>query len=66
MAENSNQENLLRAAAQAWIAGDPDPATRAELQALLDAGSLDEVSARLSPPLAFGTAGLRGAARVLG
>ena len=61
MAENSNQENLLRAAAQAWIAGDPDPATRAELQALLDAGLLDDVRARLEPPLAFGTAGLRGA-----
>jgi phosphomannomutase len=51
----------LRAAARDWISGDPDPSTRAELRALLDAGALDELRSRLDPPLAFGTAGLRGA-----
>jgi len=50
-----------RAAAAAWIAGDPEPETRAELQALVDQGRLDELRSRLTPPLAFGTAGLRAA-----
>jgi phosphomannomutase len=50
----------LIAAAQAWISGDPDAATRAELQALVDARNLAELESRLTP-LAFGTAGLRGA-----
>ncbi|MYM18713.1 phospho-sugar mutase [Brevibacterium sp. 5221] len=54
----------------AWIADDPDPATRAELQALLATarGDADEAAAaradledRFAGPLAFGTAGLRGA-----
>lgn len=49
----------LREDAEAWIADDPDPATRAELTALLD----DEaaLSDRFSGLLDFGTAGLRGA-----
>ena len=49
----------LRERARAWIAGDPDPATRDALQQVLDAdlGRLaDLVGARLE----FGTAGLRG------
>ncbi len=46
--------------ARAWIEGDPDPATRAELQALCDANDLTALSERLAP-LSFGTAGLRGA-----
>jgi len=50
-----------RAAASAWIAGDPEPETRAELQALVNRGAFDEVRSRLAPPLAFGTAGLRAA-----
>jgi phosphomannomutase len=44
--------------ARAWIAQDPDPATRAELQALVDAES-EELTARFRGPLEFGTAGLR-------
>jgi phosphomannomutase len=42
-----------------WLRLDPDPDTRAELQALLDAGDDDEVARRFAGRLAFGTAGLR-------
>lgn len=48
------------AAAREWIRGDPDPETRAELQALIDAGDLDELADRMAGTLRFGTAGLRG------
>lgn len=51
----------LVARARAWIAGDPDPATRDELTALLAAEAEDELAERLAGELAFGTAGLRGA-----
>ncbi len=43
-----------------WIAGDPDPDTRAELERLLDAGSMAELAERMAGTLQFGTAGLRG------
>jgi phosphomannomutase len=52
----------LRARTQRWIADDPDPATRAELFALLaqpDPAKTD-LADRFAGPLAFGTAGLRG------
>ncbi|HEY5224164.1 MAG TPA: phospho-sugar mutase [Microbacteriaceae bacterium] len=51
---------------RAWIAQDPDPETRDELQALLlaaEAGSreaTDDLHSRFDSRLAFGTAGLRG------
>ena len=48
---------------QAWIEADPDPATRAELAALLAAGDTAELADRFAAPLAFGTAGLRGPVR---
>lgn len=51
----------LATRAQAWLDQDPDPATRAELQALLDAGDTDALQDRFSERLQFGTAGLRGA-----
>ena len=51
----------LAARTRAWIAGDPDPATRDELEGLLDAGASDELTERMAGTLAFGTAGLRGA-----
>jgi phosphomannomutase len=54
-----NESDLL-ARARAWIDGDPDPQTRAELSALVEKGELDAVAERLQP-LSFGTAGLRGA-----
>jgi len=50
----------LRTRARDWIAGDPDADTRAELQALLDAGDHDELRERIGVGLEFGTAGLRG------
>ena len=50
----------LRQEARDWIAGDPDPATRAQLQTALDADDLDELRAAVARPLTFGTAGLRG------
>jgi phosphomannomutase len=48
---------------RAWIADDPDPAARAELTALLDAGDTTELADRFAGPLTFGTAGLRGPLR---
>ncbi len=42
-----------------WLLQDPDPDTRAELRALIDAGDDEEVGRRFAGRLAFGTAGLR-------
>jgi phosphomannomutase len=63
-------EAELRATVEAWIADDPDPGDRAELQALLDraflaggadaAAAADELRDRFADRLHFGTAGLRG------
>jgi phosphomannomutase len=67
-------EAELRATVEAWIADDPDPGDRTELQALLDrafpAGgtdlgadadsAADEMRDRFADRLHFGTAGLRG------
>ncbi len=52
----------LRARAAAWAAGDPDPATRAELEAILvDPATTDaDLGELVGAALAFGTAGLRG------
>lgn len=47
-------------AARRWIAQDPDPETRAELEQLIASGNLAEVRERMLAPLEFGTAGLRG------
>lgn len=47
-------------AARAWIAGDPDPETRAELQNTIDSGDRDDLADRMNGTLQFGTAGLRG------
>ncbi|CAG6395540.1 phospho-sugar mutase [Streptomyces cocklensis] len=51
----------LMARARAWAAEDPDPETRAELEALVKARDLQELTARFGGTLEFGTAGLRGA-----
>jgi phosphomannomutase len=50
----------LRAVATAWRDDDPDPATRAEVDALLAAGDDAGLAARFGARLQFGTAGLRG------
>ncbi len=52
--------------ARAWLAEDPDPATAAELSALIeraeagDTGAADELADAFDGTLQFGTAGLRG------
>jgi phosphomannomutase len=72
--EQVTAEAELRAAVEAWIADDPDPGDRAELQGLLDrafpaAGgrtgpgaeaAVPELRDRFADGLHFGTAGLRG------
>ncbi|HEY0374008.1 MAG TPA: phospho-sugar mutase [Amnibacterium sp.] len=51
----------VRAAAEAWLAIDPDPDTVAELRGLLEAGDDEGLADRFGARLEFGTAGLRGA-----
>ena len=46
--------------ARSWIAQDPDPETRRELEALIDHGDVQAVEERFAGSLQFGTAGLRG------
>jgi len=53
----------LAATVRAWVDDDPDPATRAELQGLLEAGDAPALRDRFAGPLHFGTAGLRGPLR---
>lgn len=56
----SDDEAQWTEAARAWLVDDPDPTTRAELQALIDAGDTAALRERFAAPLEFGTAGLRG------
>ena len=49
--------------ARAWADDDPDPTTRAEVTALLEAGDDDALRVRFDGRLVFGTAGLRGPLR---
>jgi phosphomannomutase len=55
----------LRASAAAWIADDPDPATRDELTAVVAGlpATAGDLAARFATSLRFGTAGLRGPVR---
>jgi phosphomannomutase len=59
----------LRNRAFGWIADDPDPASRAELQQVAAQamggvpGAVDELADRMNGTLTFGTAGLRGPVR---
>ena len=50
----------LTAEAERWLTTDPDPVTRAELRALLDAGDEAALAERFGARLEFGTAGIRG------
>ena len=52
-------EPALMGRVRAWIAADPDPVTKAELQTLLDSGDVPALEERMRP-LDFGTAGIRG------
>ena len=47
--------------ARAWAADDPDPVTKAELEALIAEGPSADLADRFDGTLEFGTAGLRGA-----
>ncbi len=66
---NPHLTPALRDRAIRWIADDPSPADRAELQAVLAnamAGAptaVVELQERMQAPLTFGTAGLRGPLR---
>ncbi|MEU9505087.1 phospho-sugar mutase [Micromonospora sp. NPDC048170] len=55
----------IREQARRWLDDDPDPASRDELQAVLDRlpASAPELADRFAGPLTFGTAGLRGPLR---
>ena len=53
----------LVARAERWRDADPDPATRAEVRAILARGDPDELAARFGGRVDFGTAGLRAARR---
>ncbi|MCL1058969.1 phospho-sugar mutase [Shewanella gelidimarina] len=53
-------DTQLKFRVQHWLKNDPDPLMRAELQALIDAGDEQAITARFAGRLAFGTAGLRG------
>jgi phosphomannomutase len=57
--------DTLRARAERWLADDPDPASRAELRAVIEGlpGTAAELADRFAGPLSFGTAGLRGPMR---
>jgi phosphomannomutase len=63
---NDALEADLLARATAWLADDPDSATRAELAAVIDAAraasaeAADDLADRFAGMLQFGTAGLRG------
>src|SRR5580692_6112390 len=46
--------------AQSWLAEDPDPVTRAELELLIEQRAEAELADRFAGTLQFGTAGLRG------
>jgi phosphomannomutase len=53
-------EPALLARARAWVASDPDPATRAEAERLIESGDAAELKRAFGARLHFGTAGLRG------
>src|SRR3954452_13896813 len=59
MAGATAMSETLRSRAEDWMAGAPDPEARAELGALLEGGSVEELAARFAHGLSFGTAGLR-------
>lgn len=67
MTDTTKDTPQLLADARAWLAQDPDPETRDELESLVvaaEAGSAEAVAdlhSRFDERLAFGTAGLRGA-----
>jgi len=67
MPQTNDRDAVRLGLAEAWLAQDPDPETRAELAELVegvrrgDPGASVELADRFDHRLAFGTAGLRGA-----
>lgn len=64
MSDQSADPSVVRASAEAWLAADPDPTTRAETGTLLSAtgdGADAALAARFVGRLQFGTAGIRAA-----
>lgn len=59
MKPGMDTDTLLRTA-QAWADADPDPATAAEVRALIAAKKTADLDDRFNASLEFGTAGLRG------
>src|SRR3954451_17826833 len=57
-----DRSGLFRAARE-WVADDPDPDDRRELEQLLKQGDATALAVRFDQPLTFGTAGLRGPMR---
>src|SRR5690348_220130 len=53
----------LLATARAWADADPNDEDREEIEALIEAENVEELSRRFAGPLTFGTAGLRGPLR---
>jgi phosphomannomutase len=53
-------DDALRDTAERWMKDDPDPAARAELEAVLASGDAADLADRFRQRLEFGTAGLRG------
>ena len=60
MTDTTMSDEQLLQWARDWAAGDPDPATRQELEALIEAGDVDALRDPFVGALEFGTAGLRG------
>jgi phosphomannomutase len=60
--QGTGHESSLAARASAWRDADPDPVTRAELDAILRRGDTEALAERFDGALAFGTAGIRAAA----
>lgn len=50
----------LTDAAREWIAGDPDEASAAQLEEMIDAGDAESLKLAMGGRLEFGTAGIRG------
>jgi phosphomannomutase len=65
MTSTTDDRTHLLDLARAWVAEDPDPATRAELEAVVAdveaGGDTADLADRFAGTLEFGTAGLRGA-----
>ncbi len=60
MSEGRHGNSDIAERTREWIAGDPDPETRAELERLLAEGRSAVLEERMAGTLEFGTAGLRG------